>query len=172
MPALLLRSCGTLTLNSPAAFTCRNGFSRTTGVWAILVYGGEGHTPSGGCTTPTNTMFQFEPVQLFQSQLREIHCCWLPESTLPSTSESDIQPPLAQPRFWCSTSAPRTCMRRSDTACETAHCIVPPTVFIESPSAVLQKVVVALLCPRLAFAYTLPAIRVASGYPPSPITSV
>ncbi len=91
-------------------------------------------------------MFQFEPVQLFQSQLREIHCCWLPESTLPSTSESDIQPPLAQPRCWCSTRSPRTCMRRSDTACETAHCIVPPAGFIESPSAALQKVVVALLC--------------------------
>src|SRR5271154_1158363 len=90
-------SSGTRTLNSPAAFTCRNGCSRTTGVCATFVYGGEGHAPSGGCTTPRNTMFQFAPVQLFQSQLREIHCCWLPESTLSSTSESDIQPPLAQP---------------------------------------------------------------------------
>src|ERR1022692_914092 len=75
-PTLSLRSSGTRTLNSPAAFTCRNGFSRTTGVCATFVYGGEGHAPSGGCTAPTNTMFQFAPVQLFQSQLREIHCCW------------------------------------------------------------------------------------------------
>src|SRR5258708_39470812 len=146
IPTLSLYSSGTRTLNSPAAFTCRNGFSRTAGVCATVVYGGEGHAPSGGCATPTNTMFQFEPVQLFQSQLREIHCCWLPESTFPSTRESDIQPPLAQPRFWCSTRSPRTCMRRSDTACETAHCIVPPDGAIEIPSARLQKVVVALLC--------------------------
>src|SRR5438876_9588012 len=96
---LSLRSSGTRTLNSPAAFTCRNGFSRTTGVRATFVYGGEGHAPSGGCATPTNTIFQFEPVQLFQSQLREIPSCCLPDSPLPSTSESDIQPPLAQPRF-------------------------------------------------------------------------
>src|SRR5271154_5625500 len=172
IPTLSLRNCGTRTLYSPAAFTCRNGFSRTTGVCATLVYGGEGHAPSGGCTTPTNTMFQFAPVQLFQSQLREIHCCWLPESTFPSTSESDIQPPLAQPRFWCSTKSPRTCARRSDTACETAHCIVPPVGFIESPSTALQKVVVALLCSRFASACTLPPMRVASGDAPSPITSV
>ncbi len=45
-------------------------------------------------------MFQLEPVQLFHALLREIHCCWEPESVLPSMSESDIQPPLAQPRFW------------------------------------------------------------------------
>src|ERR1700686_5556021 len=172
MPALLLRSCGTLTLNSPAPLTCRNGFSRTTGVCAIVVYGGEGQPPSGGCTTPTNTMFQFEPVQFFQSQLREIHCCWLPESTFPSTSESDIQPPLAQPRCWCNTRSPRTCIRRSDTACETAHCIVPPAGVIDSPSAALQKVVVALLCSWFASACTLPVIRVASGDAPSPIPSV
>src|SRR3984893_7034938 len=146
MPTLSLCRAGTRTLNSPAAFTWRNGFSRTTGVCAIAVYGGLGQAPSGGCTTPTNTMFQFEPVQLFQSQLREIHCCWLPESTLPSTNESDIHPPLAHPRFCCSTRSPRTCTRRSDTACETAHCIAPPAGFIESPSAALQKVVVALLC--------------------------
>src|ERR1700686_1799358 len=146
IPTLLLYSAGTRTLNSPAAFNCKNGFSRTTGVCAPFGYGGSGHAPAGGCPTPTNPMFQFDPVQLFQSQLREIHCCWLPESTFPSTSESDIQPPLAQPRCWCRTRSPRTCMRRSDTACETAHCIVPPAGAIETPSAALQKVVVALLC--------------------------
>src|SRR5258708_18801444 len=112
IPKLSLCSGGTRTLNSPAAFTCRNGFSRTTGVCATLVYGGEGHAPSGGCTTPTNTMFQFAPVQLFQSQLRQIHCCWLPYSTFSSTNESDLQPPLAQPCFWINTMSPRTCIRR------------------------------------------------------------
>src|SRR5271157_4398960 len=97
IPTLSLYNSGTRTLNSPTAFTCKNGFSRATGVRATFVYGGEGHAPLGGCTTPTNTMFQFAPVQVFQSQLREIHCCWLPESTFPSTSESDIHPPLAHP---------------------------------------------------------------------------
>ena len=46
---------------------------------------------------PTKTMFQFDPVQLRHSLLREIHCCCEPESMLPSISESAIQPPLAQP---------------------------------------------------------------------------
>jgi Domain of unknown function (DUF4861) len=69
-------------------------------------------------------------------------------------------------------AAPRTCMRRSDTACETAHCIVPPAGLIDSPSEALQKVVVASLCSRLASACTLPVIRVPSGDEPSPITSV
>jgi hypothetical protein len=41
-------------------------------------------------------------------------------------------------------------MRRSDTACDTAHCIVPPAGAIEIPSAALQKVVVALLCSESA----------------------
>ena len=58
-----------------------------------------GHSPAGGLGTPTKTMFQLEPVQLRHSLLREIHCCCEPESTLPSMSESDIQPPLAQPWF-------------------------------------------------------------------------
>ena len=39
--------------------------------------------------------------------LREIHCCCEPESTLPSMSESDIQPPLAQPWFWWRTMLPQ-----------------------------------------------------------------
>src|ERR1039457_5966777 len=97
IPTLSLYNSGTRTLNSPAAFTCRNGFSRTTGVCTTIVYGGEGHAPCGGCTTPTKTMFQFAPVQLFQSQLRETHCCSLPGSTSPSTSKSATPPPLAQP---------------------------------------------------------------------------
>src|ERR1700730_14627267 len=83
---------------------------------------------------------------------------------------SDI--PHHHPRFWCSTRSPRTCMRRSDTACDTAHCIVPPAGAIETPSAALQKVVVALLFLWFASACMLPAIRVASGEEPNPITSV
>ena len=64
------------------------------------------------------------------------------------------------------------CIRRSATACETAHCIVPPVGVTENPSAALQKVVVALLFGRLASACTFPTIRVSSGKAPSPITSV
>src|ERR1700761_4279258 len=98
---------------------------------------------------PRKTMFQLEPVQLAQSLLREIHCCCGPEATLPSTRVSDIQPPEAQPPCWCRTMSPRMCMRRSDTACETAHCMVPffspPVGVTEKPSADRQKVVVALL---------------------------
>jgi hypothetical protein len=46
---------------------------------------------------PTKTMFQLAPVQEPHSLLRLIHCCCVPEPTLPSMRESDIQPPLAQP---------------------------------------------------------------------------
>src|SRR6202789_3419844 len=103
------------------------------GVSAILVYGGTGHSPAGGLGTPTKTMFQFAPVQLPHSLFLEIHCCCGPAPTLPSISESDIHPPLAHPPFWCSTISPRTCIRRNGTACETAHCIVPPAGVIEKP---------------------------------------
>ena len=37
-------------------------------------------------------------------------------------------------------------MRRKGTACETAHCMVPPVGVTEKPSAARQKVQVALLC--------------------------
>src|SRR5579863_5723948 len=97
IPTLSVRRDGTRTLQLPWESTRRNGFSRTTGVSAILVYGGSGQSPSGGCTMPTNTMFQLDPVQLRHSLLREIHCCCEPESVLPSIRESDIQPPLAHP---------------------------------------------------------------------------
>ena len=108
-------------------------------------------------------MFQLEPVQLCHSLLREIHCCCEPESTLPSMRESEIQPPLAQPRFWWSTRSPRMCMRRKGTACETAHCMVPPVGVTEKPSTARQKVQVALLCGRLASEWTLPVMWTASG---------
>src|SRR5580658_4663373 len=155
MPTLWVRSEGTRTLQLPRASTMRNGFSRTTGVSATLVYGGAGHSPAGGCGTPTKTMFQFEPVQLPHSLLREIHCCCEPEPTFPSTSESDIHPPLAHPLCWCSTRSPRMCIRRNGTACETAHCIVPPAGVTENPSAARQKVQVALFRGRLASEWTL-----------------
>src|ERR1700677_3983513 len=152
MPELSARSEGTRTLSLPAAPTCRKGSSRTTGVSAALVYGGSGHSPAGGFTTPTKTIFQFDPVHDFHSLFREIHCCCEPESTFPSVSESDIHPPLAQPRCWCSTISPRTCIRRNDTACDTAHCIGPPTGVTETPEIPRQRVVVALLFPTLASA--------------------
>src|ERR1035441_9295899 len=172
MPELLARSAGIRTLYLPEASTWRNGFSRTVGTWAILVYGGVGHSPAGGLTTPTKTMFQLAPVQLRHSVLREIHCCWGPAPTLPSMRSSDIQPPLAHPFFWWSTMSPRTCMRRKGTACETAHCIVPPAGVTEKPSAAFQKVQVALLFGRVASERTPPAMWTSSGEAPSPRTCV
>src|SRR6266702_1369857 len=97
-------------------------------------------------------MFQFEPVQLPHSQFLDIHCCWVPEPTLPSMRLSDIQPPLAHPLCWCSTISPRTCIRRNGIAWETAHCMTPPAGVTEKPSAALQNVVVALLFRALASA--------------------
>src|SRR6202041_2687073 len=117
-------------------------------------------------------MFQLEPVQDRHSQFLEIHCCCDPESTLPSPRSSDIHSPLAHPCCWWSTRSPAMCMRRRGTACETAHCIVPPAGVTENPSAARQKVVVALLFGRLASACTFPTMRVSSGDAPSPITSV
>src|SRR5688572_13082992 len=105
------------------------------GTWAIFVYAGLGQLPAGALTTPTNTMFQFEPVQLPHCVLREIHCCCVAEFTFPSTSTSDIQPPLDQPLFWLSFMPPRTCMRRKGTAWETAHWMVPLLGSMEKPSA-------------------------------------
>jgi hypothetical protein len=90
---------GTTTENDPWPSETRNGFSRTTGVRATLVKGGEGQPPAGGFFTPTNTIFQFEPFQLPHSVLRDIHCCCVPESTPPSTTVSAIHPPLAHPWF-------------------------------------------------------------------------
>src|ERR1039458_2842731 len=116
-------------------------------------------------------MFQLAPVQLPHSLLREIHCCWLPDPTLPSTRESDIQPPLAQPLFWWSTMLPRTCMRRKGTACETAHCMTPVGGVTDRPSAALQKVTRAAL-PRPGPACRPPVMLTLSGEAPSPRTCV
>ena len=124
---------------------------------------------------PTKTMFQLAPVQLPHSLLREIHCCCGPAPTLPSMSESDIHPPLAQPPFWCRTMSPITCIRRKGAACETAHCIVPlfpPLGVTAKPSTPRQKVQVALLRGRLASEWTLPMMWTASGDAPRPSTWV
>src|SRR5579863_1661721 len=172
MPLVFCINAGSCTFQCPLSSTKRNGFSRTTGVDSILVYGGFGHSPAGGDTTPTKTMFQLEPVQLRHSLFLEIHCCCDPESTFPSIWESDIQPPLAQPWFWCNTRSPLICMRRNGAACETAHCIVPPVGATEKPSTARQKVQVALFRGKLASEWTLPVMRTASGVAPSPTTSV
>ena len=63
-------------------------------------------------------------------------------------------------------------MRRKGTACETAHCMVPPVGVTENPSTPRQKVQVALLRGRLASECTLPVMWTASGVAPRPITCV
>src|SRR5258708_14151920 len=96
-----------------------------TGAEPIVVYGGSGKLFGGACPVPTNTMFQFDPVQLPRSLLRVIHCCWLPDLTCPSTFESARKPPLDQPPS-SSTRSPRMRMRRIGAACATPHRSNPP----------------------------------------------
>ncbi len=71
----------------------RYGFSSTVGVWLTVVYGGLGKLCPGTPVSPTNTMFQFEPVQLPSWSLRMMNCCWVPELTWPVTTESLMKPP-------------------------------------------------------------------------------
>src|SRR5882757_3823030 len=97
---LSVRTAGTNTWYAPSLSTYRNGFSRTTGVWAIDVYGGVGKLVAGAFATPTNTKFQFEPTQPPTTEFRVIHCCWVPELTWPVIWQSAIKPPLAhEPSF-------------------------------------------------------------------------
>src|SRR6266513_4425279 len=63
-PSAFERSAGTKTFHSPRRSTNRNGFSRIAGATSIVVYGGSGKLFVGACRVPTNTMFQFDPVQL------------------------------------------------------------------------------------------------------------
>src|SRR3954454_10808136 len=130
----------------------RYGFSRTTGVLSITVYGFAGQVPSGGLVVPTKTMFQFPPRQLPHSALRENHCCCEPEFTWPSILQSAMNPPLDQPpseriRF------PFTCVRRSAVPCETAHTLTfsSRVGVTERFSTHRQKLQVALLF-RIHFA--------------------
>src|SRR5512138_2724384 len=95
-------------------------------------------------------MFQLEPLQPAHCALREIHCCCGPESTLPSIFESEIQPPLAQPPFWCRARLPLTCTLRKGLACDTAHWMVPPDAPVARFSTPRQKLQVALLPERKA----------------------
>src|SRR5882762_1715971 len=87
VPSAFERSAGTKTFHSPRRSTTRKGFSRITGATSIVVYGGSGKLFAGACRVPTNTMFQFDPVQLPSALLRVSHCCWLPDLTCPSTLE-------------------------------------------------------------------------------------
>src|SRR5258708_1190811 len=64
VPWAFERSAGTNTFHAPLASIYRNGFSRTTGTESIVVYGGCGKLSAGAPRVPTNTMFQFAPVQL------------------------------------------------------------------------------------------------------------
>src|SRR5438045_8758355 len=93
--------------------------------------------------TPAKTMFQLEPLQLPHSESRVNHCCCVPEFTLPSIIESEMNPPDAQP-LSSSTSEPRMCMRRNGDACETAQRDVPLTGSTARFSTERQQVWVAL----------------------------
>src|SRR5689334_14559098 len=70
VPRALERSAGTKTFHSPRRSTTRKGFSRITGATSIVLYGGSGKLLAGACRVPTNTMFQFDPVQLPSALLR------------------------------------------------------------------------------------------------------
>ena len=113
-------------------------------------------------------MFQLAPVQLPHSLLREIHCCCGPAPTLPSMSESDIQPPLAQPPFWCSTMSPRMCMRRKgdglrDGPLHGAAGGRDGEAFHGAPEGAG-----GVVAGRLASEWTLPVMWTASGDAPRP----
>src|SRR3981081_3151741 len=94
VPSAFVRSAGTKTFHAPRRSTKRNGFSRITGGASIVVYVGSGKELGGACRVPTNTWFQFDPVQLPIALLRVSHCCWCPEFTCPLPFESARRPPL------------------------------------------------------------------------------
>src|SRR5215510_3755691 len=98
------------------------------GVGLMKVLAAVGQTPPGRLLgMPTNTMFQTLPVQLPHCALREIHCCWEMDPTSKSTTESDIHPPLTQPKLsWRFRLLPRICMRRKGHAWENAHLMPAP----------------------------------------------
>src|ERR1700729_1557619 len=106
----------------------RYGFSSTVGVWLTVVSGGLGKLCPGTPVLPTNTMFQFEPVQLPSWSLR---IRWVPELTWPVTIESLMKPPDDQllvvlPEVSSSsTRLPSMSTRRIGSACETAHSVLP-----------------------------------------------
>src|SRR5689334_14787770 len=95
MPLLFFFASGTRTLYLPRASTNRYGFSRLTGVFSTVVYGGSGNAASDGApTTPENTWFHTPFDQLATSLLRVSHCCWEP-LVVAGSFESAMKPPLA-----------------------------------------------------------------------------
>src|SRR5258708_37226242 len=68
-------------------------------------------------------MFQLLPVHRPQAELREIHCCCVPELICPSTLQSARNPPLPQPPSQRLMS-PFRCTRRMAVACETAQMLM------------------------------------------------
>src|SRR5215472_18038794 len=102
------------------------GFSRSTGVWPIVVKDGFGKCCAGAFAVPTNTMFHTLPTQLPHVSLRDIHCCCEPELTWPLIRESARKPPLEKPSpVGSSFRLPRMSTRRIDAPCDTAHVSVP-----------------------------------------------
>src|SRR5689334_17440592 len=116
-------------------------------------------------------MFQFEPVQLPHWVLRDNHCCWEPERTWPSITESAMKPPLDQPPS-SSCRLPRTCILRYGAACDTAQRSLPPVGLTDRFSASRQKFCVALPWNQSASACTAPLIVTSSGDRPRPATWV
>src|SRR3984957_16326664 len=138
----------------------RYGFSSTVGVRLTVVYGGLGKLCAGTPVLPTNTMFQFDPVQLPSWSLRMMNCCWVPELTWAVTFESLMKPPddqllLVLPEVSSSsTMFPSICTRRIGSACETAHSVLPDDGWL-------------VMCSNPP-----PVITVCDGFCPRPTTSV
>src|SRR5882762_5648469 len=106
-----------------------------------------GQVPEGGLVTPTNTMFQFCPLQLPQTSFLESHCCCVMELTVESTLESARNPPLDQAPLsvFARFRFPLICMRRRAVPWDTAHVIVLPLVGVTARfSQARQKFIVAL----------------------------
>ena len=114
------------------------------------MYGGLGKLWPGTPVSPTNTMFQFEPVQLPSWSLRMMNCCWVPELTWPVTTESLMKPPDDQllvvlPEVSSSsTMLPSICTRRIGSACETAHSVLPERRVVGDVLHAAPEVLVAL----------------------------
>src|SRR5262249_37124191 len=110
--------------------------------------------------------------------LRESQCCWEAGTTLPSTTESARNPPLAQPAFIFLSkanrcSSPLTCSRLSGAAWETAILVM---LFVADGvtakfSNDRQKLHVALAFGiHWAGTFTPPLMLTSSGLRPSPAT--
>src|SRR6478736_3312131 len=95
VPRVSVSAAGTRTAYLPSAPTYRNGFSRETGVFSTVVYGGSGNPASSGApTTPEKTWFHTPLLQPSTSLLRVSHCCCEP-LIVKGRCESATKPPLA-----------------------------------------------------------------------------